>query len=75
MNDTYYAALFILIFAVLVVIYGAILAHTGNVELLPLRAQLSISGPEDVKRVGIYNARVGLVLAALSLIVVITQRG
>jgi hypothetical protein len=75
MNDAYYAALFILIFAVLVVIYGAILAHTGNVELLPLRAQLSISGPEDVKRVGVISARVGLVLAALSLVAVITQHG
>ena len=75
MNDTYYAALFILIFAVLVVIYGAILAHTGNVELLPLRAQPSISGPADVKRVGVISARVGLVLAALSLVAVITQRG
>ena len=75
MNDTYYAALFILIFAILIVLYGAILAHTGNEELLPWRAQLSVSGPEDVKRVGIISARVGLILAIISLVAAITQRG
>ena len=75
MNDIYYAALFILIFAILIVLYGTVLAHTGNVELLPMRAQLSIRGPEDVRHVGTISARVGLVLAIASLVVVITQRG
>ncbi len=68
MNDLLYASQFICIFAVTLVVYGAILAKTGNVNLVPRRAAHSLSGPEEAKRVGRIVVVVGLVIGVLSLI-------
>ena len=62
MNDLLYASLFLCIFALALMAYGAILAKTGNKELLPMRAIHSVRGPEDVKRVGRIVVVVGLVV-------------
>ena len=69
MNDALHAATFFIIFAVALFIYGGAIYATGDKSLLPLRAQLSIRGPEDVKRVGLITARVGLVIGVLAFIV------
>lgn len=68
MNDLAHASLFMLIFAVALVLYGLLLAKTGNRDLMPYRAQHSIRNKEDVKRVGRIVIVVGLVLGAVMLV-------
>ena len=68
MDDFSNAGKFLLIFALALVLYGAVLAKTGNKELMPYRAVHSIRGADDVKRVGRIVIIVGLVLAALVLV-------
>lgn len=62
-----YAIIFLLIFATLVVAYGLLIHKTGNIDLLPYRAQHSIRGKDDVRYVGLMTVRVGLVLGAILL--------
>lgn len=69
MNDLAHAATFFMIFAVTLVLYGAVLARTGNKDLLPYRAMHSVRNKADVRRVGRIVVIVGLVIGALSLLV------
>ena len=69
MNDLAHAGTLFVIFGIALVIYGAVLTQTGNVELLPWRAQHSIRGPEDVKRVGRITIVVGIVIGLVALLV------
>ena len=69
MNDLRHAATFFLIFAISLVLYGALLAKTGNKGLLPARASHSVRGPQDVRRVGSVTMAVGAVVGALALAV------
>ena len=73
MNDLLYASQFICIFAATLVVYGAILAKTGNVNLVPRRAVHSLSGPEEAKHVGRIVVVVGIVIGVLSLIGIIVS--
>ncbi|MBR3318408.1 MAG: hypothetical protein IKG21_11375 [Atopobiaceae bacterium] len=56
---------FLLIFAAALVLYGLVMWRTGNVDLMPYHATYSISSKDDVRRVGLIVARVGLVLGAV----------
>lgn len=69
MNDLLHASTLFLIFALAVVLYGAILAKTGDKELLPYRAMHSVRTREDVVRVGRISMWVGLVIGAFALLV------
>ena len=69
MNDLAHASLFLLIFALALVLYGLLLAKTGNRDLMPYRAVHSIRNKEEVKRVGRIVVVVGLVLGAVMLLV------
>jgi hypothetical protein len=68
MNDLAHASLFLLIFALALVLYGLLLAKTGNRNLMPYRATHSIRNKEDVRRVGRIVVMVGLVLGAVMLL-------
>ena len=68
MNDLIHASTFFLIFEVTLVGYGTLLAYTGNKNLLPQRAMHSVSGPDDVRRVGRIVVRVGIAVAVAALI-------
>lgn len=67
MNDLQDASKLFLIFAVVLLLYGSVLFKTGDKDMLPLRAQLSVATKEDVRRVGQVIVRVGLVLGVLAL--------
>ena len=69
MNDLAHASLFMLIFALALVLYGLLLAKTGNRDLMPYRAIHSIRNKDDVKCVGRIVVVVGLVLGAVMLLV------
>lgn len=69
MNDLANASLFMLIFAIALVLYGLLMAITGNRDLMPYRAIHSIRNKEDVKRVGRIVVVIGLVLGAVMLVV------
>ena len=69
MNALAHASLFLLIFALALVLYGLLLAKTGNRDLMPYRAVHSIRNKEEVKRVGRIVGVVGLVLGAVMLLV------
>lgn len=69
MNDLAHASLFLLIFALALMLYGLLLAKTGNRDLMPYRATHSIGGKDDVRRVGRIVVVVGLALGALMLLV------
>lgn len=68
MNDLAHASLFLLIFALALVLYGLLLAKTGNRDLMPYRATHSIRNKEEVKRVGRIVVVVGLVLGVAMLL-------
>ncbi|MDO4404923.1 MAG: hypothetical protein Q4C09_07785 [Atopobiaceae bacterium] len=67
MNDLLHVGTFFLIFAAVLVVYGGVIAATGDKNLLPLRAQLSIRNKQDVMRVGRIVVIVGLVIGVLAL--------
>ena len=69
MSDLSHAATLFLIFAAVLALYGAALAQTGNKELLPSRAERSVRGSSDVKRVGKITMAVALVIGAIALLV------
>ncbi len=71
MSDLKNASTFFLIFAGVLLLYGIALAKTGNVELMPIQTVHSIRGPEDVKRAGRIVVIVGLVIGALSLVLML----
>lgn len=74
MNDLAHASLFMLIFALTLVLYGLLLAKTGNRDLMPYRAIHSIRNKEEVKRVGRIVVVVGLVLGAAMLVALALTR-
>lgn len=67
MNDLLHASTFFLIFCAALLIYGAVLAKTGNKNLLPIRAARSVRNAQDVRRVGRITIKVGLVIGVISL--------
>lgn len=69
MNELASVALFFLIFGILLVLYGILLTSTGDAELLPYRAMYSVSGPEDVRRVGRIVAVIGLIIGGICAVV------
>ena len=68
MNDLLHASTLFLIFALTLVLYGALLAKTGDKNLLPYRAMHSVRGSHDVKRVGRIVVVVGLVIGLAALL-------
>ena len=68
MNDLVHASTLFLIFATLLVLYGAALAKTGNRDLLPYRARHSVRTTADVIRVGVIVVRVGAVIGLAALL-------
>ena len=68
MDDSQHARTLFLIFAVMLVIYGAILVKTGDKNLLPYRAMHSVRNSEDVRRVGLITARIGMVIGIIMLV-------
>ena len=68
MNDLAHAGTLFLVFALLLVLYGGVIAVTGDKELLPYRARHSIRTKEDVRRVGRITVVVGLVVGGLALL-------
>ena len=68
MNDLAHASLFLLIFALALVLYGLLLAKTGNRDLMPYRTTHSIRNKEEVMRVGRIVVVVGLVLGVAMLL-------
>lgn len=70
-NDLTHVGTLFLIFALVLALYAAILAHTGNRDWLPLRAARSVRGPEDVRRVGRITLVVALVIGAAALLLMV----
>lgn len=71
MNDLAHASLFLLIFALMLILYGLLLAKTGDRNLMPYRATHSIRNKDDVRRVGRIVVMVGLVLGAVMFLVLV----
>lgn len=71
MNEMHNVSLFFLIFAALLLLYGAILAKTGSKDLLPMRAAISISSKDEVRRVGAIVCRIGVIIAVVCLIALV----
>ena len=67
MNDLMHASTLFVVFAMVLMLYGAALVRTGDKNLLPARAIHSVRGPHDVRRVGRITMRVGLVIGILAL--------
>ncbi len=74
MDDLQHTRTFFLIFAVALVAYGAILVKTGDKNLLPYRAMLSVRNSEDVRRVGYITARIGMVIGIIMLVLSFMSR-
>lgn len=74
MNDLAHASVFLLIFALALVLYGLLLAKTGNRDLMPYRAMHSIRNKEEVRHVGRIVVVVGLVLGATMLVALALTR-
>ena len=72
--DGLYACIFFIIFAVALLIYGAVLYKTGDKELLPYRAQHTVRNKDDVRRVGRITCIVALVIAALAVLAIVVFR-
>lgn len=71
MDEMHNVSLFFLFFAAALLLYGAILARTGNKDLLPYRAMVSISSKYEVKRVGIIVCRIGMIIGAVCLLALV----
>lgn len=69
MSDLRHAATFFLIFAMTLLLYGTLLARTGNKRLLPVNAARSVRGPADVRRVGDIVVAVGAIIGTVALLV------
>ena len=74
MNDMAHASLFLLIFAVALVLYGLLMVKTGNKDLIPYRAIHSVRNADDVRHVGRIVMAVGAVLGAAMLLVTLVVR-
>lgn len=68
MNDLLHVGTFFLIFGAALVCYGAILAKTGDKELLPYRAMHTVRNKQDVMRVGRIVIVVGVVIGVAALL-------
>ena len=71
MDDSLYASIFFLIFAVALALYSMALINTGDKSLLPWRAQHSVSGPEDVRLVGRATRTVALVIGVIACVFIV----
>ncbi len=71
MNDLLHAGTLFLAFSIALVLYGWILAKTGNRNLLPYRAMHSVRDERDVRRVGSIVVRVGLVIGLASVLLIV----
>ena len=69
MNDLHHATTLFLVFALAVVLYGAMLALTGSRDLVPLRAAHSIRNPDEVRQLGRIVVVVGIVIGVVALVV------
>ena len=74
MSDLLHASTLFLIFAAALACYGAILARTGNKNLLPYRAMHSVRGSGDVRRVGRAVVLIALAIGALALLIRLLAR-
>jgi len=66
MDELRNVSLLFFAFGVALAVYGFALKRTGNVNLMPYHVTHSISSPEDVRRVGTYVLRIGLVLTLIT---------
>ena len=71
MDDSLYASIFFLIFAIALALYSQALVATGDKSLLPWRAQHSISGPEDVRIAGRATRAVALVIGLIAAVFIV----
>lgn len=69
-----YATIFLLIFAITLVVYGAVMQRTGDASMVPFRARHSIKGKGDVRRVGSIVMNIGGILAVLLVLALLFQR-
>lgn len=70
MDDLFNPSILFVIFGIVLVLYGALVAKTGDINLLPYRSSRSIPSGDDeqVRRVGRIVVRVGLVIGAIALV-------
>jgi hypothetical protein len=71
MSDLRNAAILFAIFGLALLAYGLLLRVTGNEDLIPKRAVSSITGPEDVRKVGRLTIWVGAVILAASILTIV----
>ena len=71
MDESLYASIFFLIFAVALALYSQALVNTGDKNLLPWRAQHSISGPEDVRIAGRATRAVAFVIGVIAAVLTV----
>lgn len=71
MSDVRNAAILFAIFGLALLAYGLLLRVTGSEDLIPRRAVSSITGPEDVRRVGRLTMRVGAVILVASILAIV----
>lgn len=69
-----YAMIFLLIFAIVLVVYGAIMQRTGDASMIPFRARHSVTSKGDVRRVGRIVMHIGGALAAILVLALLFQR-
>lgn len=68
MSDLHNIGILFSAFGAALVAYGFLLWKTGNKDLLPLRAQISIGNEDDVRRVGKWVMIVGGVILVPALL-------
>lgn len=71
MDESLYASIFFLIFAVALALYSQALITTGDKKLMPWRAQHTVRGPEDVRLVGRTTRTVALVIGAIAAVLIV----
>lgn len=74
MSESYYACMFMTIFFGFCGLYGLLVKMTGNKDLLPYRAQLSVSDEDDVRRVGHVTIIVSVIGMGAFLVAMIAAR-
>ena len=60
MSDLEGVGILFSVFGAVLVAYGYAIWRTGNKDILPMRAQISIRGEDDVRRIGKWVVIVGI---------------
>ena len=71
MDDSLYASIFFLIFAVALALYSQALINTGDKKLMPWRIQRTVKSPEDVRIAGRATRAVAFVIGLIACVFIV----